>query len=108
MDDKGHAVLASIPAIGLYFGLRQFMQDEKAFAIALSAFVFYALIVVKWASRREKAFWLMLSIFAALHAAAFLLITFPPYTGPSIAAVPFALADGLAMYGAIGWIERRA
>jgi len=108
IDDKGHAALASIPAIGLYLGLERFMQDERAFAIALCAFVFYALIVVKWASRHEAAFWLLLSLFAALHVAALSLLDFPHYEGPSIAAVPFALADGLAMYAVIRWVERRS
>jgi hypothetical protein len=106
IDDKGHAALASIPTIGLYLGLSHYMQDERAFAVALSAFVFYALLVVKWASRREATFWMALFAFAALHVAALSLFKFPHYNGPSIAAVPFAIADGLIMYAVIGWVER--
>jgi hypothetical protein len=107
IDDRGHAALASIPAIALYLGLQHHMQDERAFAIALSTFVFYALIVVKWVSRRNAAFWMLLSAFAALHIAAITLIRLPHYPGPSIAALPFALADGLAMYAVIGWVVKR-
>ena len=109
IDDRAHALFASGPAIGLYLGLERYMQEERAFAIALVAFVFYALIVIKWSSRHEASFWILLAVFAAVHIVALSAIAFPHYAGPSASvAVPFALADGLGMYALMSWFERRS
>jgi hypothetical protein len=107
IDDKYHALLAAIPSVILYFALRSLMQEERAFAIAMTVFVFYALLVVKWDSRHDTRFWIAIVIFALVHVAILTIIKFPHYSGPSLIILPFALADAFAMWGVVSWLEKR-
>lgn len=107
IDDKYHALLASVPSIIVYFGLRHVMQDERAFAIAMTVFVFYALLVVKWNSIHQVRFWILITIFAIIHVMLLSTIEFPHYSGPSLIILPFALADAFAMWGILNWFGLR-
>jgi hypothetical protein len=108
-NDKERAALAALPAIGIYLGLQHFMQDERAFLVALSAYVFYALIDTEWERRRDVSFWVVLSVFAAAHAVVLSIIQIPHFRGPSLSiALPFMFIDGFAMFGILKWIGKRS
>jgi hypothetical protein len=101
--------LAVIPVGALYFGLQTVMQDEGAFAFALSAGVFYLIISREWDRRHDTRFWSLLSVFALLHIIAFSFIKLPHYSGPGLTvALPFMFLDGFAMWGILNWVLKRS
>lgn len=106
-NDRERALLIAVPAIAIYASLERFMQEERAFLIGLSIYVF-AIIENKWDRRRETWFWVALAMFAAAHAVVLSTIRIPHFTGPSLSiAAPFMFIDGFAMWGILSWIERR-
>jgi hypothetical protein len=108
-NEKVRAAVAAVPAIGIYLGLQHFMQDERAFLVALSAYVFYTLIDTEWQRRRDVRFWVVLFVFAAAHAVVLSTIRIPHFRGPSLSiAFPFMFIDGLTMFGILKWIGKRS
>lgn len=108
LNERARDYLILIPVGVLLFGLRALIQAERAFAVAMSVYVFYVIISREWDRRREKRFWIVMLIFAVLHVVALSLVKIPHYRGPSAAiAFPFMFADGFAMWGILNWIEKR-
>jgi amino acid transporter len=106
-DNRKRDLLVAFGAGGIYFALRMLIQDERAFLIALSAFLFYAVIASRWDNRRDKWFWIAVLVFAAIHVVVLATLRLPRFEGPSLAiAAPFMFADGFAMWGLLNWIER--
>ena len=98
----------AVGATGIYFGLRWFMQDERAFLLALSAYLFYALIDNRSDNWRDTWFWIALPFFALIHLVALSTVKLPQFEGPSLLiAAPFMFLDGFAMWGLLNWLERR-
>jgi hypothetical protein len=100
--------LALVPAGAVYIGLLYLVAPGRALAVAMTAGIFYVLISRDWDQRREKKFWIVLFVFAAIHLIALSTIPFPDYKGPGTLLLPFALADGFAMFGILRWIKRRS
>ena len=83
---------------------------ETALAAGITFGVFAIIIQEKWASRGDWRFWLVISVFALIHIIAITVIRFPqPRAGTITLTItyPFAIIDGLVMWGLINWIERR-
>jgi hypothetical protein len=78
---------------------------EKALAFSVTFGVFLAIIQTKWENRKNKRFWIILTILAIIHVVVLSLIHIPELRFGLIC-LPFALADGFAMWGLINWIER--
>ena len=108
LTERGRDYLILLPVGVLLFGLRAFIQPDRAFAVAMSVYVFYVIISREWDRRRERRFWVVMLIFAVLHVFALSLVKLPHYHVPSVAiAFPFMFADGFAMWGILNWIEKR-
>ena len=83
------------------------MQEERAFFISMELYVFYVLISQFWNKRRETWFWIAFSFLGLIHILILSLLHIPAYDGPSLIILPFALVDGLIMYGALLWAEKQ-
>jgi hypothetical protein len=79
---------------------------ENALAYSVVCGVFLSLIQAKWNSRRDGRFWVIMAIFAFLHVVILSLVHIPQLKF-GLMILPFALADGFAMWGFINWIDRR-
>jgi hypothetical protein len=107
-DNRERAWLMTIPGIALYLGLENVMQEERAFLIGLSFYVFYTIIDQMWDRRRDRWFWISLGAFGAIHLLALSIVTVPHIQGPAMAvAFPFMFLDGFAMWAILKWIEQR-
>jgi hypothetical protein len=95
-----------LPVGASYLALREVMQDERAFAFALCAGVFYVLISREWNKRTSARFWITIFLFAVVNLIVISLIKFPHYHGPSLIALPFMFADGFAMWGILILLDR--
>ena len=96
-----------IPTGAMFLGLWPIIGQSRAFTSAASTYVFYVLISQKWERRHELWFWLSISVFALLHVIALTIISFPYQIRPALISLPFAVADGLAMWVVLGWLEKR-
>jgi hypothetical protein len=106
--ERERAWLGVLPAGAIYFGLQNVVQEERAFFVAMTIFVFYAIISVDWDKRREARFWGVLSTFAIAHIIALSLFKIPHLKGSSLAvALPFMFIDGFVMWGVMNFIEKR-
>lgn len=105
LDERSRDYLMVLPGGVILFGLWPLVGQGKAFATAMCFGVFYVLISRNWEKRREIRFWLVMGGFFVLHLVGLWFIRFPPLKAGLIA-FPFALADGLLMYGILTWIDR--
>jgi hypothetical protein len=98
--------LLLITTAAVFFVVWPFGGMEKALASAVIFGVFSAIIQAKWGSRRDKRFWLVISVFAVVHIVALSLIQIPELR-MGLISLPIALVDGFAMYRFINWIEKK-
>jgi hypothetical protein len=106
VTDRQRDVIVALVGVALYFALGTVTQEERAFATALSAYVFYVIVTAEWQFKCERRFWLVIGTFAVLHIVALSTLPFPHYAGPSIIALPLALLDGFVMWIILKWVER--
>ena len=93
--------LVVVPVGLAYFGLKQFIQEEKAFALAALGCVIYAIASAKWHLRGRPKFWVVTVALALI-----ILSPVPHYEGPSLIAIPIGLVAGLAMLALITLLEK--
>lgn len=83
-----------------------FLDAEKALACSVVVGAFVAIIQTKPRGRRDQTFWTAIAVLAVIHVAVLSLIRIPELRF-GLVALPFALADGFAIWGLLNWIERR-
>ena len=83
-----------------------FTTLENAFGVALSLYVFAVVVQTKWSSRRDPRMWVLIGAVGAVQIAAIFLIRIPRFTTGLIFA-PFAIAEGVALWRLLNWMERR-
>ena len=85
-------------------------NPETGIVAGITLGVFVTIILTKRETRKEslaeRRFWLIIAILAAIHILAISLIRVPELQF-GLLVLPFALADGFAMWWLINWIERR-
>ncbi len=79
---------------------------EKALASGVIFGIFASIVSVKWESRHDLRFWIIISGFAVIHIVGLTLIDFPELRF-GLMSLPFAFADGFIMWGVLNWIEKR-
>lgn len=108
LSQKVRDWLVVIPAGLLAIFLIPRLGEGRAFAVAATLYVFYAVISHKWNSRNDKKFWMAIAIFTAIHVIGLVIIPFPGELRPALIGFPFVLADGLAMWAILNWLEKRS
>jgi hypothetical protein len=98
--------LMVVPAGLIYFGVKHFIQEEKAFALAAVGCVFYAIASAKWYLRARPRFLIVMSSLALISILAIMVIPIPHYGGPSLIAIPIGLMAGLVMLALITFLEK--
>jgi len=79
---------------------------EKALAISVAFGAIATVVSVKLENGAGKTFWVVVSIFIAVHVVALTMIEFPqPRFG--LIALPFGVIDALIMWGILNWTEKR-
>jgi hypothetical protein len=78
---------------------------EKALAFSVAVGVFVSIIQTERKSWSDKRFWMILAVFGLMHIVVLSLIHIPPLQY-GLECLPFALADGFAMWGIIKLIQR--
>ncbi|MDR3425826.1 hypothetical protein [Silvimonas sp.] len=68
-------------------------EVERGKIAAFSMAAVLASMRISWDYRHEKIFWLLASIFFALHVALIFLISWNPERNPAMIFAPFAIAD---------------
>jgi hypothetical protein len=107
LGERKRDYLSAIPFIALFFALTPILGQGRAFAVGAVVLAFSVIISRCWHRRRDARLWIVLAVFAIIHIAAFSMISFPEQIRPGLIALPFALADGLAMYWFLEWLEKR-
>lgn len=107
INGKARDWLVVIPVGCLFFVLWPFIGNSKAFLTACIVYVFYAIVSAMWDNRREPWFWIILGLFFLAHLAMIYIIKVPADIRPSLIVLPFALVDGLMMYGVLTLWDRR-
>ena len=79
---------------------------ENAFGVTLSLGVFASVVQEKWSSRRDPRMWVLIGAAGAVQIAAIFLVRIPRFTTGLVFA-PFAIAEGVALWRLLSWIERR-
>ena len=93
-----------IPVGILYFSLQAMVQRERAFLAAITVGAFYVAISREWDRRREKRFWVVVSLLMLAHLVFLTLIKLPHFQGPSLSyGLPMAFADVFAVWGILRW-----
>lgn len=99
--------LILIPVGVVFFALSSFIGGGKSYALAATILVFYVVVSEKWDSRKNRNFWVTISMFAVVHAIGIWLINFSEEIRPGLIGLPFMFADGMAMWGVLIWIGKR-
>lgn len=95
-------LLGIISFVAFYF----YFSAGEALAYSVTVGVFLSIIQTKPRKLRNRKFWTILAILAVGHIVVLSLIRIPePRFG--LMSLPFALADGFAIWWLINWIERR-
>ena len=103
---KKSDLLGMVLVILLFFVLVIFLDPAKALASCVILGAFLAVIQTKPKAQRGVRFWSLISILAMAHVVGLSVIHIPePRVG--LISMPFALADGFAMWRLLNWIERR-
>ena len=101
-NDLALLLLGIIVFVAFYF----YFSAGEALAYSITVGVFLSIIQTKPRKLRNRRFWMILGILAVGHIVVLSLIRIPePRFG--LMSLPFALADGFAIWWLINWIERR-
>jgi hypothetical protein len=100
-------MILAVPTLVVFSIIAVVSTLERALAFALAVAVFISIIQTKKESWRDRRFWIVLTVFALAHLVILSLIRIPELRY-GMMAMPFALADGFAMWGIINWLERRS
>ena len=99
-------LIGVLTVIAVFFALVIFVSPAKALAGCVVAGTFLSIIQTKKKSQRDRRFWTIIAVLAVIHIVVLSLIHIPePRFG--LMSLPFALADGFAIWGLLNWIERR-
>lgn len=101
---KRSDLLLFVAVLGTFFILASFMSVSQALVGGGSLGVFLAILQSKWGSRRDKPFWVVMTMFVLVHVLALAAIRFPD---PRYGAVvfPFMIADALVWWAILNRVE---
>lgn len=99
-------LVLGMSTIVIFIGISLFSSLEKALACAIIFGVFLSIVQTRLQRQNDRRFWAIIAILAIIHIIALWLIHIPELRF-GLMSLPFALADGFAMWGLINWIERR-
>lgn len=97
--------LVLLAGIVVFFAVTFVSSDENALAVAVTCGVLGELVVLKWRSRHDPRMWALVGLVAAIQIPALFLVHLPRIP-VSLICLPFAVFEGLALWGLLNWIER--
>lgn len=84
----------------------QVSASENAAAVALSFGLLAFFVKAKWESRHDPRLWALVGIIAVVQFPATFLVHIP-HVFSVLVFYPFALIEGLVLWGLFGWMQRR-
>lgn len=99
-------VILVLATAGVFLLVSLVSSLERALVFAVVFAVFLAIVQTRKPNRRGARFWAVLVALGILHAVVLSVIHLPE-VGSGLVVLPFALADGLAIWALMNWIERR-
>lgn len=100
-------LIACVPMVIIFALTCYFTSAERAFALAVTLYLFYVVISERWSARHNLLYWIIVLVFLVAHVTAIALFRFPPRISPAMIAMPIAVFDAVAMYYLLGIADRR-
>lgn len=98
--------LAFVPLIPVFFLIAEISNLQKALVSVVAIYTFYVLISEKWSNKGRVGFWIIVGLFAVIHAIAIYSVTLESRISPAMIFLPLSVVDFFAMYYAIGLYEK--
>jgi hypothetical protein len=89
----------------VFLAVSFFANLERALLFAVVSGVFVSIVQTRRRRRGDSGFWMLITALAIIHVVALSIIRLPELRF-GLVVLPFALADGIVIWGLISWFER--